>query len=118
MHSSFGLPYPAGHWFYSLQDLLDNPVFMVSFFVFWVTTVHLLLGAVYRKFNISEAVEIVIIFFIRGTNNFVFLSLCNIKGFSLKYKNWLKDKGRNFFYLFVLLNGELVHHEVNESELL
>lgn len=36
MHSSFGLPYPAGHWFYSLQDLLDNPVFMVSFFVFWV----------------------------------------------------------------------------------
>ncbi|EBU1155475.1 hypothetical protein CRW01_24035 [Salmonella enterica] len=62
MHSSFGLPYPAGHWFYSLQDLLDNPVFMVFFFVFWVTTVHLLLGAVYRKFNISEADEIVIIF--------------------------------------------------------
>ncbi|STC70656.1 Uncharacterised protein [Escherichia coli] len=24
MHSSFGLPYPAGHWFYSLQDLLDQ----------------------------------------------------------------------------------------------
>lgn len=20
----FSLPYPAGHWFYSLQDLLDN----------------------------------------------------------------------------------------------
>lgn len=49
MHSSFGLPYPAGHWFYSLQELLDNPVFMVSFFVFWVTTVHLLLGTVYKK---------------------------------------------------------------------
>ncbi|EIR3041804.1 hypothetical protein LWW14_003763 [Salmonella enterica] len=62
MHSSFGLPYPAGHWFYSLQELLDNPVFMVSFFVFWVTTVHLLLGTVYKKFNISEAVEITIIF--------------------------------------------------------
>lgn len=30
-----GLPYPAGHWFYSLQDLLDNSVFMVCFFAFW-----------------------------------------------------------------------------------
>lgn len=35
MHSSLGLPYPAGHWFYSLHDLLDNPVFMASFFAFW-----------------------------------------------------------------------------------
>lgn len=62
MHSSFGLPYPAGHWFYSLRDLLDNSLFMVCFFAFWVTTVHLLLGVIYRKFNISETVEIVIIF--------------------------------------------------------
>ncbi|EAO5102796.1 hypothetical protein A1UY_04500 [Escherichia coli KTE81] len=62
MHSSFGLPFPAGHWFYSLQDLLDNSVFMVCFFAFWVATVHLLLGVIYRKFNISETVEIVIIF--------------------------------------------------------
>ncbi|EGD5032604.1 hypothetical protein GLP03_21710 [Escherichia coli] len=61
MHSSFGLPYPAGHWFYSLHDLLDNPVFMVSFFAFWGATVYLLLGIIYRKFNISETVEMVVI---------------------------------------------------------
>ena len=35
-----------------------------------------------------------------------------------EYKNWLKDKERKFSYLFVLRNGELVHHEVNNSELL
>lgn len=35
-----------------------------------------------------------------------------------EYKSWLKDKERKFSYLFVLLNGELVHHEVNKSELL
>ncbi|GDG90479.1 hypothetical protein BvCmsKKP036_01886 [Escherichia coli] len=35
-----------------------------------------------------------------------------------EYKNWLKDKERKFSYLFVLCNGELVHHEVNKSELL
>lgn len=63
MHSSLGLPYPAGHWFYSLQDLLDNSVFMVCFFAFWGVTVYLLLGVIYRKFNISETVEIVIIFY-------------------------------------------------------
>lgn len=55
-------PYPAGHWMYSLYDLLDNSVFVVCFFAFWVATVHLLLGVIYRKFNISETVEIVIIF--------------------------------------------------------
>lgn len=54
-------PYPAGHWMYSLYDLLDNPVFIISFFVVWVT-VHLLLRTVYRKFNISEKVKIGIIF--------------------------------------------------------
>lgn len=30
-------PYPAGHWFYSLQDftpLLENPLFYVFFFFF------------------------------------------------------------------------------------
>ncbi|OSK15952.1 hypothetical protein EAMG_05270 [Escherichia coli M056] len=35
-----------------------------------------------------------------------------------KYKNWLKDKERKFSYLFVLRNGELVHHEINKSELI
>nr|MBW9660398.1 hypothetical protein [Escherichia coli] len=59
MHSSFGLPYPAGHWFYSLNDLLDNSVFMVCFFSFWVITIRFLLRAIYRK--ISETVEMVII---------------------------------------------------------
>lgn len=54
-------PYPAGHWFYSLQDLLDNSVFMVCFFAFWGVTVYLLSGVIYRKFNISETVEMVII---------------------------------------------------------
>ncbi|CAJ1310203.1 hypothetical protein CC326_23850 [Salmonella enterica subsp. enterica serovar Typhimurium] len=64
MNDCFGCmhPYPAGHWFYSLRDLLDNSLFMVCFFAFWVATVHLLLGVIYRKFNISETVEIVIIF--------------------------------------------------------
>lgn len=61
MHSSLGLPYPAGHWFYSLHDLLDNPVFMASFFAFLGATVYLLLGIIYRKFNISETVEMVVI---------------------------------------------------------
>ncbi|PCG26821.1 hypothetical protein CO989_24430 [Escherichia coli] len=59
MHSSFGLPYPAGHWFYSLNDLLDNSVFMVCFLSFWMITIHFLLRAIYRK--ISETVEMVII---------------------------------------------------------
>ncbi|EFI3884554.1 hypothetical protein HH635_002248 [Escherichia coli] len=62
MHSSFGLPYPAGHWFYSLQDLLDNSVFMVCFFAFWVVTGEYLLRITHRKFNISEMVEFFIIF--------------------------------------------------------
>lgn len=62
MHSSFGLPYPAGHWMYSLYDLLDNSVFVVCFFAFWGATVYLLLGVIYRKFNISETVEMIIIF--------------------------------------------------------
>ncbi|EFN4088431.1 hypothetical protein FQF70_21445 [Escherichia coli] len=61
MHSSFGLPYPAGHWMYSLYDLLDNSVFVVCFFAFWGATVYLLLGIIYRKFNISETVEMVVI---------------------------------------------------------
>lgn len=86
MHSSFGLPYPAGHWMYSLYDLLDNSVFVVCFFAFWGATVYLLLEVIYRKFNISETVEIVIIFFIMATNDSVFLSLCNIKGFSLNQR--------------------------------
>lgn len=61
IHSSFGLPYPAGHWFYSLNDLLDNSVFIVCIFSFWVITIHFLLRAIYRKFNTSETVEMVII---------------------------------------------------------
>lgn len=61
MHSSFGLPYPAGHWMYSLYDLLDNSVFVVCFFAFWGATVYLLLGIIYIKFNISETVEMVVI---------------------------------------------------------
>ncbi|EDM1499092.1 hypothetical protein CBH31_23450 [Salmonella enterica subsp. enterica serovar Agona] len=61
MHSSFGLPYPAGHWMYSLYDLLDNSVFVVCFFAFWVATGQFLLRTVDRKFNISETVEMVII---------------------------------------------------------
>lgn len=35
-----------------------------------------------------------------------------------RYKKWLKDKDRKFSYLFILYNGELVHHEVNKSELI
>ncbi len=61
MHSSFGLPYPAGHWMYSLYDLLDNSVFVVCFFAFWVATGQFLLITAHRKFNISETVEMVII---------------------------------------------------------
>lgn len=61
MHSSFGLPYPAGHWMYSLYDLLDNSVFVLFFLVFWVITGHLILRIAYKKFNISETVEMVII---------------------------------------------------------
>lgn len=55
-------PYPAGHWMYSLYDLLDNSVFVVCFFAFWVATGHFLLRTAHEKFNISETVEIVIIF--------------------------------------------------------
>lgn len=62
IHSSFGLPYPAGHWMYSLYDLLDNSVFVVCFFAFWVATGQFLLRTAHEKFNISETVEIVIIF--------------------------------------------------------
>lgn len=61
IHSSFGLPYPAGHWMYSLYDLLDNSVFVVCFFAFWVATGQFLLTTAHRKFNISETVEMVII---------------------------------------------------------
>lgn len=55
-------PYPAGHWMYSLYDLLDNSVFGVCFFAFWVATGQFLLRTAHEKFNISETVEIVIIF--------------------------------------------------------
>ncbi|MEX9225570.1 hypothetical protein AB7Z61_20110 [Providencia rettgeri] len=34
------------------------------------------------------------------------------------YKGWLASINRNYSYLFVLLNGELVHHETNPSELI
>lgn len=34
------------------------------------------------------------------------------------YKEWLSDKGKTFSYLFVLSGGELVHHEINASELI
>lgn len=63
IHSSFGLPYPAGHWFYSLNDLLDNSVFMVCFFALWVATGRFLLRTAHKKFNISATVEIAIIFY-------------------------------------------------------
>ena len=55
-------PYPAGHWMYSLYDLLDNSVFVVCFFAFRVATGQFLLRTAHEKFNISETVEIVIIF--------------------------------------------------------
>lgn len=55
-------PYPAGHWMYSLYDLLDNSVFVVCFFAFWVATGQFLLRTAHKKFNISETVEIVILF--------------------------------------------------------
>ncbi|EDE3881937.1 hypothetical protein BTR92_23235 [Salmonella enterica subsp. enterica serovar Enteritidis] len=47
---------------YSLYDLLDNSVFVVCFFAFWVVTGQFLLRTAHEKFNISETVEIVIIF--------------------------------------------------------
>lgn len=34
------------------------------------------------------------------------------------YKKWLTEKGKRFSYIFVLLGGELVHHEINASELI
>nr|WP_029991354.1 hypothetical protein [Morganella morganii] len=34
------------------------------------------------------------------------------------YKKWLADKGKTFSYLFVLLGGELVHHEINAENLI
>lgn len=34
------------------------------------------------------------------------------------YKTWLLKNGKNFSYIFVLLNGELVHHEINATELI
>ncbi|MDN6437009.1 MAG: hypothetical protein L0J80_02500 [Lactococcus sp.] len=34
------------------------------------------------------------------------------------YKKWLTDKEKTFSYLFVLLGGELVHHEINASNLI
>ena len=33
------------------------------------------------------------------------------------YKKWLDEKQKRFSYIFVLLGGELVHHEINASEL-
>lgn len=81
-----GLPYPAGHWMYSLYDLLDNSMFVLFFLVFWVITGRLILRIAYKKFNISETVEMLIIFFINDANDSVFLSLCNIKGFSLNQR--------------------------------
>jgi len=34
------------------------------------------------------------------------------------YKNWLSKKGKRYSYIFVLLGGVLVHHEINASELI
>ena len=44
-----------------LKDLIDDPVFMISFFIFWVITVHLLFRTVCRKPEISDTDKIVII---------------------------------------------------------
>lgn len=77
MHSSFGLPYPAGHWMYSLYDLLDNSVFVVCFFAFWVATGKYLLRITHREFNISEMVEFFIIFLLMILMNLSFY-LCAI----------------------------------------
>lgn len=33
MHSSFGLPYPAGHWMYSLYDLGSDSNLLIVFYV-------------------------------------------------------------------------------------
>lgn len=41
-------------WLYSLHDLITNPVFMLSFAVFWVSTGTLLIRTAFRKINISE----------------------------------------------------------------
>lgn len=82
MHSSFGLPYPAGHWMYSLYDLLDNSVFVVCFFAFWVATGKYLLRITHRKFNISETVEFFIIFLLMILMNLSFY-LCAILKSSL-----------------------------------
>lgn len=82
MHSSFGLPYPAGHWMYSLYDLLDNSVFVVCFFAFWVATGEYLLRITHRKFNISETVEFFIIFLLMILMNLSFY-LCAILKASL-----------------------------------
>ena len=82
MHSSFGLPYPAGHWMYSLYDLLDNSVFVVCFFAFWVATGEYLLRIARRKFNISEMVEFFIIFLLMILMNLSFY-LCAILKASL-----------------------------------
>ncbi len=41
-------------WLCSLHDLITNPVFMLSFAVFWVSTGTLLIRTAFRKINISE----------------------------------------------------------------
>lgn len=41
--------YPAGHWMYSLYDLLDNSVFVLFFLVFWVITGRLILRIAYKN---------------------------------------------------------------------
>ncbi|STJ41800.1 Uncharacterised protein [Escherichia coli] len=60
MHSSFGLPYPAGHWFYSLQDLLDN-LYLWFLSLFLGGNGSIFINNCTQKFNISETVEMVII---------------------------------------------------------
>lgn len=46
-----------------LKDLIDDPVFTISFFIFWVITVHLSFRTVCRKPEIPDTDKVVIIFY-------------------------------------------------------
>ncbi|MHO69402.1 hypothetical protein D9H19_24170 [Escherichia coli] len=57
-------------WLYSLHDLITNPVFMLSFAVFWVSTGTLLIRTAFRKINISEICILFLLLIL------IILSLC------------------------------------------
>ena len=79
-------------WLYSLHDLITNPVFMLSFAVFWLSTGTLLIRTAFRKINISEIC-------------ILFLLLMLIRLIYHRVNTYIEDDDFDMVSQEILLNG-------------